>query len=166
MEHMQPVRARLSRRREVRARVGVLEGVRGRPEMDATRIFAMTHLGNGLSNAERHEDALSVKEAELAMMRRVGASEEERLIVKGNLAIHVLYARAAREAMQMKRGRIQWKFEAQWRRTWKYPHGSQQLRDLTLHLFSGRRSRGDRCCAKPIPVARRALGDNHEMRSR
>ena len=47
----------------------------GRPETDSTRLYAMTLLGNGLSAAEHHEDALSVQEAELAMMRRLGASE-------------------------------------------------------------------------------------------
>ena len=35
----------------------------------------MTSLGNGLSDGEHHEDALSVREAELAMLRRLGAPE-------------------------------------------------------------------------------------------
>ena len=36
------------------------------------RLSAMTQLGNGLSAADHHEDALSVREAELAMRRRLG----------------------------------------------------------------------------------------------
>ena len=38
--------------------------------------MAMNVLGNGLSDAGHYEDALSVQEAELSMMRRVGASEQ------------------------------------------------------------------------------------------
>ena len=42
----------------------------GRPETDQVRRMAMSMLGNGLSDAEHHEDALAVKEAELSMQRR------------------------------------------------------------------------------------------------
>ena len=38
--------------------------------------MAMGQLGNGLSEASHHEDALSVREAELSMVRRIGASEQ------------------------------------------------------------------------------------------
>ena len=38
-----------------------------RPEADTARKLAMTVLGNGLSAAKRHKDALPVKEAELSM---------------------------------------------------------------------------------------------------
>ena len=87
MVHVQPVRARLPRRRAVRARVGVLEDVRGAAGDGLGSGLAMNVLGNGLSAAKHHEDALSVREAELAMVRRLGASEEQTLlIVQGNLA--------------------------------------------------------------------------------
>ena len=46
----------------------------------------MTRLGNGLHEAERHDEALSVREADLAMMRRLGASEESILVAQTNLA--------------------------------------------------------------------------------
>ena len=45
----------------------------------------MKQLGNGLSSADHHEDALAVREADLAMMRRLGASEDSMLIVQSNL---------------------------------------------------------------------------------
>ena len=35
----------------------------------------MASLANGLSAAEQYEDTLSVQEAELAMLRRVGTTE-------------------------------------------------------------------------------------------
>ena len=58
----------------------------GRPEVDGLRMNAMTVLGLGLFSATHHEDAVSVQEAELSMLRRVGASEERMLIVQSNLA--------------------------------------------------------------------------------
>jgi hypothetical protein len=48
--------------------------------------MAMTELGLGLSAARREEDALTVGEAELAMLRRLRASEESILVVQNNLA--------------------------------------------------------------------------------
>ena len=51
----------------------------GRPEVDSARL-AMRQLGNGLSEAKHHEDAASVREAELAMLRRLGGSEDDILI--------------------------------------------------------------------------------------
>jgi len=49
--------------------------------------MAMGVLGNGLADAEHHEDALSVREAQLSMMRRLGYSDRNIFIVQGNLAI-------------------------------------------------------------------------------
>ena len=59
----------------------------GRPEGDWARRRAMTLLGIGLMRANHHEDALSVQEAQLSEMRRLGASEEVILTTQGNLAI-------------------------------------------------------------------------------
>ena len=60
----------------------------GRPEtQDSTLLNAMTLLGNGLCLANHDKDALSVREAELSMIRRLGAPEEHVLAVQGNLAI-------------------------------------------------------------------------------
>ena len=58
----------------------------GRPEADELRSLAMNLLGCGLSQAKRHNEALSVQEAELAIMRRLGVSEEAILITQSNLA--------------------------------------------------------------------------------
>jgi len=46
----------------------------GRPETDLARGSAMNQLGNGLSQAIRHDEALVVKEAQLSMLQRIGAS--------------------------------------------------------------------------------------------
>ena len=59
-----------------------------RPEWDRLRGLAMNMLGDGLRFAEHHEDALSVYEAQLSMLRRLGGPGSERsiLITQGNLA--------------------------------------------------------------------------------
>ena len=58
----------------------------GRPEGNFSRIDAMTELGNALETVRNHTDALTVKIAQLSMLRRIGASEDSILIALGNLA--------------------------------------------------------------------------------
>jgi len=58
----------------------------GRSETDWTRRLAIQVLGNGLADAEYHQDALSVKEAQLSMELRLGASAESILNTQNNLA--------------------------------------------------------------------------------
>ena len=61
----------------------------GRPETDQIHGMAMNVLGNGLSEAGHHEDALPVFEAKLAMERRLDVSEECMLATKGQSCVHV-----------------------------------------------------------------------------
>ena len=63
----------------------------------------MTRLGSGLYDADHYEDALSVEEAELSMLQRVGAPEERILVVQGNLAITYSEMGRLDEAIRMKR---------------------------------------------------------------
>ena len=57
------------------------------PEADEIHGMAMNVLGLGLTAAKHHTDALSVREATLATLRRVGAPEQRILVAQGNLAI-------------------------------------------------------------------------------
>ena len=100
MAHVQPVRARIPRRREVRARVGVLEDVRGPAGDGFARCMAMTVLGNGLSAAAHDEDALSVKETELSI-RGALAYQNTYSFSAGQSCEHVSKARTVRQASQM-----------------------------------------------------------------
>ena len=61
----------------------------------------MNQLGNGLTNSHRHEDALSVKEAEFSMLVRIGASEEDVFAVQNNLAGTYQVVGRAEEANRM-----------------------------------------------------------------
>ena len=82
---MQSVRARVPRRRAMRARVGVLEDVRRAAGEGLARGMAMNQLGNGLSAAGHHEDALSVREAELAMDAAPWRIRNNILVVQSHL---------------------------------------------------------------------------------
>jgi hypothetical protein len=75
----------------------------GRPETDQARLLAMTALGNGLSSAEKYEDALSVQEAELSMARRVGGSALSILDLQTNLADTYRLLGRIEEALLMQR---------------------------------------------------------------
>ena len=63
----------------------------------------MTTLGNGLHDAGHHEEALSVKEAELSLIRRVGGPEENKLAVKNNLANSYHKLGRSEQALEMYR---------------------------------------------------------------
>jgi hypothetical protein len=76
----------------------------GRPEGDQVRVVAMGTLGNGLSATDNWQEAMSVEEAQLATMRRLGAAEESILIVQSNLAGTYEHTGRLEEALQMKRG--------------------------------------------------------------
>ena len=75
----------------------------GRLERDAPRGLAMSVLGNGLGAVKHHEAEFSVREAELAMLRRHGAPEK--LILDAQLNLAKAYAALGRldEATSMER---------------------------------------------------------------
>ena len=75
----------------------------GRPGGDWARRRAMTLLGIGFMRANHHEDALSVQEAQLSEMRRLGASEEVILTTQGNLAIAYQHVGRFEEALRVTR---------------------------------------------------------------
>tara|TARA_B100000459_G_scaffold31521_1_gene15038 strand:+ start:138 stop:773 length:636 start_codon:yes stop_codon:yes gene_type:complete len=62
----------------------------------------MNLLGNGLSDADHDEDALSVREAELSMLRRLGAPEEILLVVQGNIGNSYQFLGRLEEALSVR----------------------------------------------------------------
>ena len=121
----------------------------------------MTELGNGLSAAKRYEESLSVGEAELSMMRRVGVPEKDLLITNGNLAC--TYKRLGRdeEAIRMRRevysGWLKLKGEECYDTLREASNYAMALVDL------GRFKEAKLLLRKTIPVGRRALGESHEF---
>ena len=64
----------------------------------------MNVLGNGLCEVKNYKDALTVREAEFSMKRRLGASENDMLRCAGQSCDHVSCAWTAREeALSMER---------------------------------------------------------------
>ena len=133
----------------------------GRPETDQARCLAMGLLGNGLHEAERHADALTVKEAELATKRRIGASENQLLVVQTNLAI--TYKRLGRsdQALRMNRDVYSGHLKLQ---------GEEHVHTLTAALNYAaslidlqRSEEAKSLLLKMIPVARRVLGETNDL---
>ncbi|CAH0374866.1 unnamed protein product, partial [Pelagomonas calceolata] len=132
----------------------------GRPEGELL-ISAMRQLGNGLSVTKHQEDALSVEEAELSMLRRLGVSEHHVLTTQGNIA--VTYEKLGRyeEALNMFRDVYSGELKL---------HGAE--REETLRAANNyahilvRLERFEEAKAlfrRTIPVTRRVLGDNHRL---
>jgi len=133
----------------------------GRAERDVSRIMAMGALGNGLSDANRHEDALIVQEAELAMKRRVGASEESLLVVQTNLASTYRSLGRLEEALRLRRGiyseRV--RLDGEESRNTLVEASNYAILLLTLERFQ----ETEALLRKIIPVARRVLGENDSL---
>ena len=131
----------------------------GRPEADEVRQLAMSLLGNGLDAAAHHEDALSVREAELSLLRRVGVSEPNLLIVQNNLGITYEQLKRHEEAMRIRQGvysgRLKFFGEENIDTLGAASNYASTLNDL--ERFEEAKS----LMLKMMPVARRVLGVNH-----
>ena len=132
-----------------------------RPEKNWCRGAAMGLLGSGLSAAGHHEEALSVKEAELATLRRVGASEERILVAQSNLAISYEALERDEEALEMKRdvysGRLKLNGEEREETLLAASNYAHVLGTLQRHAEARSLLR------KTIPVSRRVLGENERL---
>jgi len=133
----------------------------GRPEEDGLPLLAMNLLANGLYAADHHQDALSVREAELAMKRRLGAPEEAIFVVQGNLAITYDALGRHENAMRMLRdvysGRVKLLGE-------DHPKTIGSANNYALSLVRLKRfGEAKALLRKMIPVARRVLGENDEF---
>ena len=133
----------------------------GRPEGDWARRIAMSVLGSGLSEAGQHEDALIVYEAELAMVRRLGAPEESMLVTQSNLASTYQYHGRLEEALRLKRdvysGYLRL-FGDEHLETIRTAY-NYAVSLLILERFTEARA----LLLETMPVARRVLGESHDL---
>jgi len=121
----------------------------------------MTHLGNGLASVGHREDTLSVGEAELSMLRRVGAPEEHILATQGNLAATYEELGRLESALQMKRD-----VYSGWLELYGEEHEMTLIsaNNYTWGLIHLQRfGEAKSLMRKKMPVARRVLGKNHEI---
>jgi len=122
----------------------------------------MTQLGNGLYNANRCVDALTVKEAELAMRRRLDDSESNLLIAQSNLA-NTYEAVGRNESATSLRKHAYYGFL----KLYGEEHRSTLLEAdnyaLSLAEFLQRFEEAKSLLRKLIPVAQRVLGESDEI---
>ena len=121
----------------------------------------MNQLGNGLYDADHDEAALSVQEAELSMLQRLGASEDELLRVQNNLANTYLQLERHEEGLPLRRDVYSERL-----RLSGEEHGetlrvanNYAMNLLGLERFEEAKS----LLRKTLPVARRVLGENDEL---
>ena len=134
----------------------------GRPETDWARRMAMNLLGLGLSAAKHHEHALSVREAELSTLRRIGASEDSEniLAVQSNLAITYRALGRDEEALHLRRG----VYSVCLKQFGEHEHtllAANNYADSLTRL--GRFEEARSLMRKTMPVARRVLGENDDL---
>jgi hypothetical protein len=133
----------------------------GRPEAIQPRIGSMELLANGLQEARHYEDALSVREAELAMVRRLGAPVCNILVSMNNIACTYHMLGRDEEALSMRRDVYSGHLKL---------HGEEDEDTLVaannyadtlrcLRRFEEAKS----LLRKTMPVARRVLSENQEL---
>ena len=121
----------------------------------------MKQLGNGLSNAKQYEDALSVKEAQLSLKRRLGVSEDSILVAQSNLATSYHQLGRLEETNRML-GDV---YSGYCRLLGEDGETSLALAYNYANSFSELRrfEEAKALLRKTLPVARRVLGESHEL---
>jgi hypothetical protein len=133
----------------------------GRPETDWPRQLAMTVLGNSLYGAKQYEDALSVLEARLSTMTRLGAPLENRLSVQSNIAN--TYRRLGRDEETI--GVLRDVYSGYSRHLGEENgHALMAATNYAITLVEMQHFKEAKpLMRKTIPVVRRVFGENHEV---
>ena len=133
----------------------------GRPETDLARQAAMSALGNGLYAAGQNKDALSVLEARLSTMTRLGAPLENRLSVQSNIAN--TYRRLGRDEETI--GVLRDVYSGYSRHLGEENgHALMAATNYAITLVEMQHFKEAKpLMRKTIPVVRRVFGENHEV---
>ena len=133
----------------------------GRPETDELRKCAMGQLANGLYAANKYEDALTVREAELSITRRFWASEHDILAVQNNLAATYYKLGHLDKALSMERdiysGHLKLNGDSHMSTLGAGNNYAVSL--IRLNRFEEAKS----LLRKTTPVSQCALGENHDL---
>ena len=128
---------------------------------DECLLHAIRMLGNGLLHEHHFVEALSVQEAELAIHRRIGASEYNMLAVQCNIATSYEALGRHEEAMSLQRdvysGCVRLLGEEHGKTLLVANNYAESL--ISLERFEEAKV----LLHKTIPVARRVLGENHDL---
>ena len=121
----------------------------------------MNQLGNGLHSADRFEEVLPVREAELSMLRRIGNSEHNMLVAQGNLASTYKALGRLEPALPINRdvflGFLKLYGEDHENTILAANNYASTLSSLERY------GEASKLLRKLTPVARRALGENNEL---
>ena len=131
----------------------------GRPEKDPIRVHAMTQLGNGIFAAERLEDALHVEEANLSMLRRIGAHEEDLLAVQGNLACTYKLLGRLEIALRVRQDVYSRRLKLNGEEASETLRAANNCATSLLELQRFEETKS--LLRKTVPAARRVLGESH-----
>ena len=124
--------------------------------------MAMTDLGNGLTEVQLHEDALTVREAELSMRRRTGASEEDMLAIRNNLANSYAIVGRRNEALRLRRDVYHGQLKLK-----NYVETLRAANNYALSLIDLKHPEEVKpLLRQTMPIARRLLEENDETRLR
>jgi len=121
----------------------------------------MSVLGAGLFTANHHDAALSVQEIDLAMTLRLGAPEQNVLVAQSNLANTYYALGRLEEALPLRR--------VVYSRTLRlsgeegYETLAEAINYSSLLISLGRYEEARSLLRKTMPVARRVLGESHEL---
>ena len=124
------------------------------------RINAMQPLGNGLYQAGHFEAASSVKEAELSMCRRVGASEDDMLVTQGNLATYEALGRSE-QAVRMRRDVYSGHLKLDGEEHEITCIAANNYADTLVNLERFEEAKS--LSRKIVPVTRRVFGEGHRV---
>jgi hypothetical protein len=131
----------------------------GRPETDGVRISAIGQLANGLGGAGRNEEGLSVREVELAMKRRAGASEQSMLVAQNNLAASYHEIGRFEESTRLRQDVYSVRLKLL---GISHEETVSAAYNYALSLLSLERDEAAKSLLrKMVPVARRVLGEDH-----
>ena len=133
----------------------------GRPETDPARLMAMPQLGAGLHEVGRHEEELSVREADLATMRRLGAPEANLLCAQGNLANTYDMLGRVEEALNLYRDVYSGELILYGMAHVQTMISASNYVDSLLLLDRFEEAKSLLCRVRP--VARRVLGESHPL---
>ena len=121
----------------------------------------MTQLGNGLQNAEHYEEALSVQEAELAMLRRLGESEDSVLVTQSNLANTYQALGRLEPALRIRRAVYSGRLKLNGEEHLETLRAARNLAVTLNELQPPSYKEAKALLRDTVPVARRVLGDEH-----
>ena len=120
----------------------------------------MTRLGNGLRDAQHHDEALSVREADLAMMRRLGASEDDMLAVQGNLAGTYRSLGRLEDCLRTQRDVYSGRLRFNGEEDEDTLRAANNYADSLISLKRFKEAKA--LLRRTVPVARQVIGENHE----